>query len=239
MNYDIKYKPSKCHNVCVWTFLPEPLRKINVQHYQDKILVRDLLTAVAQTLGIFKENIQYFAIFEGSLLNPSEKLDESDILDLPCKKLHSMQKWSFDIYGEKRALKTDMAALKLVRWQALSDIQEGRLKPSPDQIEKLDEVGSFVVENQLMSIIYSVQDYGAVIIEHCQVISELTIPQLCLARREYVKIQLDLKGLTLVTGTFKSLTAVVNDHLCLKHTCSLPPSANYIQQYIDSPIQTR
>ena len=38
--------------------------------------------------------------------------------------------------GKETDLKLDTAALKLLRCQALSDIREGRLKPSQEEIEK-------------------------------------------------------------------------------------------------------
>jgi hypothetical protein len=195
--------------VCVWSFAPGPLQRLNVQHYEDKILVKALLTAVAQALGIQKDNIQFFAIFEGSLLNPLRKLDENYELHLPCQKSLSIQKWSFDMEKEKISLKSDMAALKLLRYQALSNIQEGRLKPNQEEIETLEGFSSFMVEHQVINIIYSLKDYGAVIIENCQLITELTLPEVSLAKREYITLQLDLKGLTLRTSKFQNLIIVL------------------------------
>ena len=185
--------------VCVWSFGPGALKqKLNVQHYQDKILVKDLLTAVSQSLGVDDDNVQFFAIFEGSLLNPLRKLDENYELHLPSEKSLSIQKWSFDLQKEKRALKSDMAALKLFRCQVLFDIQAERLQPSEHEIETLED--SFVAEQQAMKIIYSLKDYGTTVINNCQVISELALPQLSLAKREYVTLLIDRNGITVRTN---------------------------------------
>ena len=190
------------YEVFVCSFAPGPLQKLNVQHYQDKILIKDLLTAVAQALGINKDNIHFFAIFEGSLLNPLRKFNENDELHLPFQKPLSIQKWSFDMEKEKKNLKSDTAALKLLRFQALSDIRQGRLKPSAEEMEKIEGFNSFMVEHQVIGIIHSLMDYGAVIIENCRVITELTLDEVCLAKREYITLQLDLKGLTIRTSKF-------------------------------------
>lgn len=194
------------YEVSVWSFAPEPLQRLNVQHYQNTILVKNLLTAVAQVLCINKDSIQFFAIFEGPLLCPLRKLGENYMLRLPCQKSLSIQKWSFDVEKEKNSLNSDMVALKMLRFQVLREIQEGRLRPSQEEIEKLEDCNSFMVEHRVMSIIYSFKDYGAVTIENCEVITELTLAQVNLAKRECITLQLDLKGLTLITSKYRNLS---------------------------------
>ena len=198
------------YEVCVCSFAPWPLQKLNVQNYHDKILIKDLLTAVAEALGISRDNTQFFAIFEGSLLNPLKKFHENDELHLPFEKPLSIQKWSFDVEKEKKNLKFDTAALKLLRCQALSDIREGRLKPSQEEIEKIDDFGSFMVEHQVIGIIHALIDYGAVIIENCRVITELTLDQVSLRKGEYITLKLDLKGLTLRTSKFLKVSVIMH-----------------------------
>lgn len=188
------------YDVCVWSFAPEPLRRLNVQHYQDTILVKNLRTAVAQALCINKSSIQFFAIFEGPLLCPLRKLDENSMLHLPCHESLSIQKWSFDVEKEKNSLNSDMVALKMLRCQVLCEIQEGKLKLSQEEIKKLEDCNSFMVERQVMNIIHSFKDYGVVTIENCEVITELTLSQVDLAKRECITLQLDLRGLTLITS---------------------------------------
>ena len=193
------------YEVCVQSFAPGPLQKLNVQHYQDKILIKDLLTAVAQALGINEDNVQFFSIFEGLPLNPLRKFEENYELHLPCQKSLSIQKWSFDVEKEKKSLKSDMAAIKLLRYQALSDIREGRLKPSQEELEKIEDFSAFMVEHHVIGIIHSLKNYGAVTVDNCRVITELTLPQVSLTKREYITLQLDLKGLSLRTSKFQNI----------------------------------
>ena len=53
-----------------------------------------------------------------------------------------------------------------------------------------------MVEHQVIGIMYALMDYGAVIIENCRVITELTLDQVNLSKREYITLKLDIKGLT-------------------------------------------
>lgn len=208
MNWNTMYE------VSVWSFAPEPLRRrLKVQHYQDTILVKNLLTAVAQALCINKDSIQFFAIFEGLLLCPLRKLGENYMLRLPCHKSLSIQKWSFDVEKEKISLKSDMAALKLLRCQVLCEIQEGKLKPSQEEREKLEECNSFIIEHQFMSIIHSFKDYGAVTIENCEVITEITLARVNLAKRKCIALQLDLKGLSVITSKYRNLSLIISGKL--------------------------
>ena len=191
------------HEVCVWSFSKEKTATVvKVQHYAEKIHVKDLLTAVTRALLIQEDNIKLFAIFEGPLLYPLRKLDENYELYLPFEKSLSIQKWSFDVEMEKKAVKSDMAALQLLRFQALSDIQAARLHPSGEEMEKLQDCSddSFRVDHQFMGIIYSLKDYGSVTTENCEVLTEMAMPGIRLAKSECVTLQTGLKALTVKTG---------------------------------------
>lgn len=193
------------NEVCVWSFSTGSLEKaaVKVRNYKDKILVKDLLTAVARELRIHQDNTELFAIFEGPLLNPFRKLEGNNELHLSYQKTLSIQKWSFDVEKERRAVKSDEAALKLLRHQALSEIQAGRMNPSHEDMEKLEDFSNnaFIVDRQFMNVIYSLKDYGSVFVENCEVITELTLhPQVSIGKGETVTLQTNLKGLTVKTG---------------------------------------
>lgn len=196
----------RTYSVSVWTFPTGSDSAVQVHHNHHKILARDLLNIVTEALGIRESNVRLFALFEG-LANPVKKLGENEEIHLPYQDVLSIQKWCFDVEEEKKAVKSDMGTLKLLRLQAMSAINDGRLKPNNEEMERLIEYSrsSFPVDKQYMNIIHSMVNYGAVFLDNCTVITDLSLPRVVFVKGAKISVKLDKQGLLVNSGREKSM----------------------------------
>nr|XP_054769715.1 uncharacterized protein LOC129277583 [Lytechinus pictus] len=163
----------------------------------DTVSADQLLKKVAKALDMKMVGMKNFGIFEG-LHTPIKKFKCSDKVKTSSKGL-SLQKWCFDLRKEKKEIVKDPVALYLTCLQARSQIMQGILTPTPEQMAKLEDHNepAFLDSTSYLSVCHCMEDYMTAYIKHCELKIELCIGSLKLPVGAVFSIRANKRGMRL------------------------------------------
>ena len=189
------------NKICVWTYPEGSQPAVRVQVDKGKILAEDLLAIVGKTLEIHESSLQFFALFRG-IEHPTKKYGNNEMLYLPCGDVISIQRWSFDLEREKKLLKTDAGALRLLCIQCMEDVKTGRIKTKAEHLPLLEEYSNptFPCEKQYVEVCQTLHGYGHVYFSSCVVQSDLSVKELKLKQGTKVMLVTSRRGIVFKTG---------------------------------------
>ncbi|XP_072015526.1 uncharacterized protein [Amphiura filiformis] len=162
----------------VLTTFDETNQLIKVPIDEEAIFAEDLVRKAGKLLGLKDASLKYFGILEG-LHTPVRKFSCVDKVPASAKGL-TFQKWCFDINQEKKFLFKDPAALQLLCAQAKAAVEHGRLTPTTEQLQKLEEHSdpSFTVPLPYVTECHSMHGYSSVTIKDCVLFKDFTLKSL-------------------------------------------------------------
>ena len=124
----------------------------------------DTLKILGNQLSLKPSSLQHFALYSGQLGSPRLRILPHNSIkghDLIC-----LQRYGFDCNKELKLLATDEVAVHILFSEALYHFNSdhSKLKPTPDQIEKLEEFldPNFPTERQFLETIINVKGYSSI-----------------------------------------------------------------------------
>lgn len=193
-------KPKRC--VSVYT-LPEssnPLVRVEV--LKRCISAGWLFNTCCDTIGLYKNSRQFFALFRG-LARPLKKYESQEHILVPVKTYPlSILRWSFDITLECKMIQTDPVALKLLALQYKSDVDNGIKTLVSQDLERLGECEDpqFMCYKQYVDIARTIEGYDSVTIRNVEVVEKVKFVSQVIAKGAKVDVVCNAKGMTFVSS---------------------------------------
>ncbi|KAK6194690.1 hypothetical protein SNE40_000276 [Patella caerulea] len=174
--------------------------KVTVQTVDDEVKVDSLLKKICEIKDLNEKYKKHFCIISGGD-RPVKKYRPADWLILPVKGL-SFQKWCFNLKTEKKLISEPVIA-ELFFSQAKHDIASGKLKPTAEQLQTLEEClhPEFLAMDQYLSICQTLPDYCTVTIDACQMVPDKRVKTMLLTSASFYSISLSINGLKISSET--------------------------------------
>ena len=187
--------------ICVWT-LPQgssPAVRVEVAH--GRIAASRLMQIVFDTLGVQERSRPFFGLFKG-LDPPVKKFGEEEVIYTPCQSIISLLKWSFDPLEEARAIKTDVASIRLLALQVRADITAERFLPTAEEKEQLERLlePKFPCYKQYVDFARSIASYGAVVVKDVRLMKNVRLRTQILRKGNKLDIACNSTKMIIITG---------------------------------------
>eukprot|EP00794_Sanderia_malayensis_P007179 gene7179-7985_t len=186
--------------ICVWTLPEGSPPAVRVEVTTGKITTKALIGVVFKTLDICESSRKFFGLFRG--LDPPQKVyGDDEIIYLPCKSVISLQKWSFDPVEEAKAIKTDIASIRLLALQINADVRSRRLLPTLEQQQELAEYldPEFPCYKQYVENARQIDGYGSIAIKDVKLVSNLKLKEEVVKKGHLVDIVCSERKLVVIT----------------------------------------
>lgn len=192
--------PNK-RKIAVWTLPQGSSPAIRVEVSGGRIIASRLLEIAFDTLGIQERSRPFFALFK-DLDPPTKKFGEDEIIYVPYKSVISLQKWSFDPIDEAKAIKTDVASIRLLALQINADINSGRLPLTAEEKVRMDELmdPEFPCYKQYVEFARSVESYGSVVIKDVKLVSNIRLKTQTIKKGHKIDIVCNNRKMIIITG---------------------------------------
>ena len=199
MEVDLQFVNKR--KICVWTLPQGSPPAVRVEVTLGKITASRLLEIVCDTLGIQRNSRPFFGIFKG-LDPPIKKFGEEEVIYTPCQSVISILKWSFDPVEEARAIKTDMASIRLLALQIKADIAAGRFSPNSEEKEHLGQLlePKFPCYKQYVEFARSVTSYGKIVVQDVRLLKNIRLKTQTIKRGNKIDIACESKKMIIITG---------------------------------------
>ena len=187
--------------ICVWTLPQGSPPAVRVETTAGRIVASRLLEVTCETLGIHKNSRSFFGLFKG-LDPPIKKFGEEEVIYTPCQNMISVLKWSFDPIAEARAIKTDMASIRLLALQVNADIAAGRFCPNNEAKEHLEQLlePRFPCYKQYVDLARSISSYGTVVVQDVKLLKNVRLKTLTIRKGNKIDIACESKRMIIITG---------------------------------------
>ena len=192
--------PNK-RKIAVWTLPQGSSPAVRVEVSGGRIIANRLLEITFDTLGIQGRSRPFFGLFK-DLDPPTKKFGDDEIIYVPCKSVISLQKWSFDPIDEAKAIKTDVASIRLLALQIKADVNAGRLLLTTEEKDRMDELvdPEFPCYKQYVEFARGVELYGSVVIKDVKLVSNIRLKTQTIKKGHKIDIVCNNKKMIIMTG---------------------------------------
>ena len=158
------------------------------------------------TVGLQERSRPFFGLFKG--LDPQiRKIGDDETIYVPCRYVISVRKWSFDPVREAKAIRTDVPSLRLLALEINADIVAGRLQPTSEEKEKLEEMldPGFPSYKQFVEYARGIKGYGDVVTKDVALIKSINLKTQVIKKGSKIDIACSDKKMVIITGWSKPI----------------------------------
>lgn len=190
-------------HICLWTLPRDSKPIVRVEVKCGEILCGSLFEIGCDTIGLNITSRSFFALFRG-ITYPTKKYESDEIIRLPCKAAISIQKWCFDLTKEIKSIKTDAEAYRLLAFQFMFAVENGKIKLSAEDRERLEIHldQDFPCYKQYVDIARTIEGYDSFTIQNVTVLKKVKLLKNVLQKGSKVNVVCNLKRLSLVSSKF-------------------------------------
>ena len=187
--------------VCVWTLPVGTKPVVRVEIDGNHIKAQNLFEIGCNALGLCVKSRPFFALFRGTL-NPTKKYGTEENIYIPCKAALTIQRWSFDVVAESAAIKTDPIAFRLIAMQIISDMENGKLKASREEMQRLKDYydPKFVCHKQFVDEARKLSLYNSMAILDVEVMNNAKLITSTLEQGTKVGLVFNSRKMVIVSG---------------------------------------
>ncbi|KAJ8301041.1 hypothetical protein KUTeg_022560 [Tegillarca granosa] len=152
----------------------QPLVKVTVPAVDGNVEAGNLHKKVCNQLGLKESSLKCFSLFKEDVDHRLlKRIKENDILPVSSMNGMCIRKWCFNLKLEQELLLTDEVATHLLYLEAENLLENGKLLPTKEQEQKLDELSEpgFILERQFVEVCHNIKDYFTVCVKGCRVTS--------------------------------------------------------------------
>ena len=192
--------PSKI-KVSIYTLPQGSPPAVRVEVTTGKIISSRLLKVFFDTVGLQERSRPFFGLFKG-LDPPIRKIGDDETIYVPCRYVISVRKWSFDPVREAKAIRTDVPSLRLLALEINADIVAGRLQPTSEEKEKLEEMldPGFPSYKQFVEYARGIKGYGDVVTKDVALIKSINLKTQVIKKGSKIDIACSDKKMVIITG---------------------------------------